>query len=429
MINFQQIGRLKTYISKNRFVRNLGWLGMAEGVNRVFRLMATVMLARNLGVREFGLVALIFASFEYVKIFMQFGAGAKVIQAQEEELESVCNGAYWLTWTVGIVLFILQSSLAFVVANFYEEPDIVLPLIILSTTYLIIPFGRIQSALIQRENRLKITATINATQLSTANVLTAFFAWAGLGIWAVVLPILLTTPINAFISLKCHPWRPSKGFTTENWGAIGRFGASVLGGRGLNVFRNNFDYLVIPLFFDDLEKLGLYSFAFNAGLGISVNIIQAITQALYPHLCDARPSLSELKKVYFESLRTIALIIIPFVLLQSSLANIYVPIIFGEKWDAAIPILILICLSAIPRPFFMATYQLLMALGKPNVFFGLDILFTIAFCGAICLGGLTQSIIGVAIAVLAVHFLVMPIFIAWATRYAFDPTRHLLSKT
>lgn len=104
----------------------------------------------------------------------------------------------------------------------------------------------------------------------------------------------------------------------------------------------------------------------------------------------------------------------------------------GKDLTDVIPILIIICLSAIPRPFFLGVYQLLMALGKPNVFLRLDVLFTIMFSGAILLGAILGShlgnIIWVAIAVLAVHFLVMPIFIVWATRYALNPARNLLTE-
>ena len=434
MINLRRIGHIKKNILSNRFVQNLGWLGIAEGINRFFRLFATFSLIKFLSLENYGLAALILTNFEIIRIFMQFGAASKVIQANEEDLESTCNGAYWLTWTVSISLFVIQAILSFPIAHFYQESRLIFPLIILASTYLIIPWGRVQSALIQRENRLKITASVNAVQLSTNNLLTAVFAWSGFGIWSVVLPVLMTTPINAIISLRCHSWRPTKGFTIDKWGEIGRFGISVLGGRALNIFRNQFDYLVIPLFFN-LETLGLYSLAFNAGLGISINITQAITQALYPHLCDARSSLDELKKTYFDSLKTIALIIIPFILLQSTLSPIYIPFLgrlTGKDLTDAIPILIIICLSAIPRPFFLGVYQLLMALGKPNVFLRLDVLFTIMFSVAVLLGAIVGSqfgsIIWVAIAVLAVHFLVMPIFIVWATRYALNPARNLLKE-
>jgi len=60
------------------------------------------------------------------------------------------------------------------------------------------------------------------------------------------------------------------------------------------------------------------------------------------------------------SLKTIGIIII---LRFSSLAHLYVPVLFGQKWIVAIPVLVLICLSAIPT-FADAASWLLLAVGK-----------------------------------------------------------------
>jgi O-antigen/teichoic acid export membrane protein len=44
-----------------------------------------------------------------------------------------------------------------------------------------------------------------------------------------------------------------------------------------------------------------------------------------------------------------------------------VSLVFGAKWRAAIPVLMLICLSALVRPFASATAQLLRAVGRPDI--------------------------------------------------------------
>ena len=129
-----------------------------------------------------------------------------------------------------------------------------------------------------------------------------------------------------------------------------------------------------------IEALGIYYFAFNAGLGISLGIITSIKSALLPHLCNARDNLSQFRSRYFSSLKTIALVIVPMVLLQSSLAPIYLPIVFGDKWINAIPVLMLICLSAIPRPFADSASQLLLAVDKPEI----DLIWNVFIYGIIC---------------------------------------------
>ena len=64
------IEKIKQQLS-NQFIRNIGWLGGAELVNRVFRLGATVVLARSLTREDYGLVAVILAINEFTTVFLR----------------------------------------------------------------------------------------------------------------------------------------------------------------------------------------------------------------------------------------------------------------------------------------------------------------------------------------------------------------------
>lgn len=407
---------LKKIISSD-FTRNLGWLSVAQAAIRVSRLAATVILPRFLTPHDYGLAALVLTTYEFTQTFTKIGIFAKVIQSDDENLESIAIGAYWLNWLVYAGLFLIQCIAAFPIAWFYQDDQLILPICVLALTLLVSPVGRVQSALIQRENRFKTIAIAQASRYGTANILTAVFAFMGMGMWAIVLPRLLAAPIEFIIYLMNHSWRPTKGFTTEKWRVIFNFGLNILGVNLLKTLRENLDYLLVGRFLG-VTQLGTYYFAYNAGLGISLTIIQSITTALYPHLCKLRSHFKEFKKGYFKSLKTIGVIITSFVLLQSGLAPFYVPILFGEKWIPAIPILILICLSAIPRSFDSAAFSLLAAVDETRLGLIGNVLFTIIFAASILIG-VQWGIVGVAIAVLLAHAIFIPLYTAWATRYVF----------
>lgn len=402
---------------KSDFTRNLGWLGGAQAFIRVSRLAATVILPRFLTPHDYGIAALVLTTFEFTQTFTRIGIIAKIIQADDQEVEGISNSAYWLNWVLYSSLFVIQCIAAFPIAWFYQDNQLIVPICVLGLTYLIAPIGRVQSALIQREKRMNVIAIAQAARYATANVLTAILAVFGWGMWAIILPILLASPIEFIIYQKYHSWKLTEGFTTRYWKKIFVFGVNVLGTQLLKTLRENMDYLIIGRFLG-VKELGVYFFAFNGGLGVSLTIIQSINMALYPHLCAVRGKYPEFKATYFKSLRTIAKVIIPFVLLQSCLAPFYVPLIFGEQWVPAIPILILICLSAIPRPFNTAAFQILAVIDKPQIALYQDVIFTVIF-GLSLLAGIQGGILGVAIAVLAVHLIVVPIFVIWATHYVF----------
>jgi teichuronic acid exporter len=410
----QLIDTLKQKLA-SRFLQNLGWLGLSELFIRISRLAATVVLARQLSKYEYGLAALILTTNAFVEVFTHNGIWDKLIQADEEDIEDLSQTAYCLNWIVCVCLFLIQCLISYPVAWFYHDNNLILPICAMSVVYLLIPMGLVQSSLSQRENRLHVLALANGVQVSTDNVLTIILAFCGMGYWAIILPKIIVAPIWVGIHYFNQKWRPKKGFSFKKWQEIIRFGRSVLGVRMMNTLRNNLDYLIAGKFLG-VEALGIYYFAFNAGLGISMSAIDALDIALFPHLCAARAEPTKFKERYFSSFKTIALIVVPLVLLQSSLAPIYVPIVFGQKWLPAIPILILICLSAIPRPFANAASRALWAMDKPDWDLKWNIFFTGFFAIALLIGA-NWNIICIAVAVLLAHWLALPIYTLWVNRY------------
>jgi O-antigen/teichoic acid export membrane protein len=413
--------RLQSILS-GQFIRNIGWLGAAELLNRVLRLGTTVTLARVLTPYDYGLTAVILTTQEVANVFtLRSGLGAKLIQAPKADLDRLCNTTYWMNWILCIAMFLLQCLVAWPVAWFYGNNAVILPICVIAVNYLFLPTFAVQGSLIFRENRMNIPAICNAVQSLLINTLTITFALRGMGFWSIVLPILLTVPVWVLINRANHPWRPTGKFTLDGWRELADFALNFLGVELLTKVRANVDYLLVGRFLG-IEALGLYYFAFNAGLGISLSVIQSFTWSLYPHLCEVRDNLGAMRQRYFKSLKTIALIIVPMVLLQSSLAQFYVPIVFSSKWLPAIPMLVMICLSAIPRPFAEAASMLLQSAGKGRLDLYWNAIFTTLFIGCLIVA-MQFGIYGVAAAVLLVHTAAIPLFSLWANNTVFGLSR------
>ncbi|MUG99154.1 oligosaccharide flippase family protein [Scytonema sp. UIC 10036] len=407
----------------SQFLRNVGWLGGAELVNRVFRLATTVTLARTFTPQDYGLVAIIYTVLDFASVFtLKGGIGAKIIQANEEDVKTICDTAYWLNWILCGSLFVIQCIAAFAIAYLSKNIQIFLPLCTVSCMYLMMPLFTVHGALIQRENRLKVTAICNAIQSILSNIITVVLAILGMGIWSVVWAMVLTTPIWIVISWRNHDWRPPKSFQLKRWREIVNFGQNILLLELLSKLRMNLDYLVIANFLG-INALGVYYFAFNAGLGISMNVINTFMSALFPYICAVRANYSEFRQRYFSSLKKIALVVVPAILAQSLLAPFYVPIIFGKQWIEAIPVLIMICLSVLPRTFVWAASLLLNAIDKTHIRLYVDIIFTIVFAVSIVVA-VNWGIFWVAAAVLISHLIVLPPFIIWIHRYALNEDLH-----
>ncbi len=422
MVNHKlQISQFKKLLS-GQFIRNVGWLGAGELFNRLFRLATTVTLARMFSPYDYGLMAVIYTTFDFaLALTLKHGVGAKIIQADAQRVDYLCDTAYWLNWLVCGSIFILQCLAAFPIAQFYDDPQLVFPLCVASSMYLMFPIFLVQSALVERENRLKVTAMCNAIQSFISNTITVVLALLGMGVWSIVWAMVISTPTWIVINWHYSSWRPPKSFTLKGWEDIFHFGKNFLGVELLTKLRLNLDYLIVGKILG-VDALGIYYFAFNAGSGITMNVVSTFMSALFPHLCRARHQQQELKKQYLKSIKTIALAVVPLVLMQSFLAPIYVPIIFGNKWASAIPILVLICLSVIPRTFKWTASSLINAVDKSHLNLTFDVIYTFVFALSIIFA-VQAGILWVAATVLLVQIVMSFGFNLWSFQKVFASSK------
>lgn len=391
-------------------------MGSAQVAVRVSRLVTTVVLARLLAPEDVGLAAAVLTVYELVALITRNGISAKVVQASEATVAEVAETAHTLTWYVCGGLMLVQMAIALPVALAYGHPEIAVPIALMGVIYLATPLSSIQGAFIQREGRVRRFAAASAVQVTADNVLSAGLALSGFGLWAIILPKLLVAPIWVVFLRYGHAWRSRHPFGRHLTGGrdILRFGRSVVGVELMTTLQANLDNLLVGWFLGP-AALGLYFFAFNAGLGITLGFITAFGMAVFPHLCAAQGDAAELARRYRHALRTLALVVVPIILLQVSLAPVYVPIVFGPQWEQAIPVLMIICLSALPRPFASATSQLLKAAGRPDIELRWQTAITGAFVVAV-LAAVPFGIVAVALAVLGVQLVGLTAFCLTAPR-------------
>jgi teichuronic acid exporter len=400
------------------FLRNLGTMGGAQIAMRVSRLVTTVILTRLLSPNDYGEAAIVLTVYELVALFTRNGLTAKVVQAGAGEVAAVAETAYWLTWIVCGALLVAQLLIAVPIALMYHDIGLAWPIALMGLVYLATPLCSMQCAFMQREGRLGRIALAGGLQVTADNILTAGFAMCGLGMWAIILPKLLVAPIWVVVTRGGHEWRPRQMLpyagVMHGWREIARFSRHVIGVELMTTVQANIDNLLVGYFLG-VQALGLYYFAFNAGLGITLGLVSAFGVAVYPHLCQVRADRALLTARFKGSLRTLGMIVVPLILLQVLLAPVYVPLVFGHKWAGAVPVLMIICLSALPRPFASTCSQLLRAVGRPDIELRWQAALTLVLIAGLILGA-QFGVLGVAAAVLVVQVTMLTAYCLRATR-------------
>ena len=110
--------------------------GGAQVAKFVLNLAATVVLARLLTPRDFGLVAMVTAVTGFLTIFRHGGLATPTIQREHITQEQVSN-LFWVNLGFSGLCTLITAALAPVLAWFYHDPRLVPITLALSTTFLV----------------------------------------------------------------------------------------------------------------------------------------------------------------------------------------------------------------------------------------------------------------------------------------------------
>jgi O-antigen/teichoic acid export membrane protein len=319
-------------------------MASSEAINRVTRLVTAVALGWSFAPYEFGLAAIALTAADVFRAFTQTGIGARIIGIDDEHYAAACSSAYRMNWMFYLTVFALQVVSAAPIANYFGDPKIAWIIAGLAVPYLLYPIVAVQVYRLHRQKRMKETALMMTLLLSGDNILTAAFAMAGVGLWSLVVPKILCAILWVAFYRRLEPWSP----TAERLPKLPmlRFGLTVLSSEIATALRLHADKFIIGNALG-LVALGNYFFAYNAGLGIVTALITAATTALLPYFVPDKGTESSGRQL----LKTVAMmtvIVSPIIIMQSVLAHWYVPLIFGERWVDAVPIIELLCWFGIP---------------------------------------------------------------------------------
>lgn len=333
----------------------------SEAAAKASRLAVVVAMARFLSPLEIGIAAAAMAGSDILKSLAENGVGQRIIIANDNELDAVTKRAHRIFWVWCTGLTLLQIAVG---AGVWLAGGSIMTfalMALLGLEYLFMPGGLVQCALAMRKGMLASTAAVSGAQNVSANLLTCVLVALFPSPFSVVVPKLISAPVWLIGMRRLVSWKPAPDVAPAPLSAFARFGASVLGIEFVKALRAQADKLIVAAFLGT-EALGIYFFAFNAGVGISTSLATALSTVLFPYLSTSGDRVLALKRGLTLAMTAITAVAVA----QSMAASTYVSIVFGEKWASVAPLVAILCLTAIPNMLWSVTAQWLRSGGRAD---------------------------------------------------------------
>jgi len=371
-------------LNKSKIIKGGFYLTIVNVLSQLLAIVVNIVLARLLLPEDFGLVALTMTFIGFVTLFTNMGFGSSIIH-ERDTTQKQLSSIYWLNYGLSIFSFLIIISTAQFAANFYEEPKLIPIVLFAAINILLNPFYIVQYKLLERDLEFKTISKINLSGTLIGSSAAVIGAYLGLGVYALILQSIVSSMVRLVMIMLYKRWLPRFYFNFKEIKHMIWYSLKFKVSQMAMYFERNIDYLILGKFFTS-AILGYYAFAYNIMYTPVKRISYIFSEVLFPSFSSFKNDKEKIINGYFKSVNLIALVSIPAMAILAFNADFIIHLVFGQKWNEAIPIVRILCFAGAVQSISQFGGVIFSSIGKPEVTFYVSLVRTVLTVLAIIIG-------------------------------------------
>ena len=377
----------------------------ARGVNMFVQVGSTILLARLLGPRDYGLVAMVFAFVGFAPMLIDLGTTDATVQRKRITHVGV-SALFWLKVAVAGTLALLLAASSGLIASFYGEPELTHIVLLSPLTFIISALSVQHFALMRRAMQFKRVAMIEISSNVASSAIAIAMAYTGWGYWALVAKPILQSAFSTAAAWASCPWLPGRPQYTSEVKELVSFGMGVTGFTMTDYVAQSADKVALGYFYG-AGPLGYFQNAFLL-YNNSLSLFGQLHDVAVSGLSKLRNDVDELKRSWASALSLLTFFSMLAFTGLAVTGQDFVVLLMGEKWRPAGPLLCIFAAKGIVHVVERTLGWLHVASGRSDRWMRWG-LFSAAFQLATLFAGLPFGPVGVAIAyTIATYCLFIP---------------------
>lgn len=308
-------------------------------------------------------MALVTVVISYAALFSDMGLSTAFVQRQHITLEER-SSLYWLSVSVGLVLMLFVMVASPLIAGFFNEPKLIVLLLLVSTNFLVVALGQqlrvdAEKALIFRPVALiEITAAIGGL---TVAVVAALMDW---GVYALVAAAMCSAWIMMILCwlILAKGWRPLWRLRWREIRWFVRFGGGMVVNNVVNQINATVDLLLGGRLIGT-GQLGIYSVPRNLVLQIQSMVNPVFTRVGFPVIASIQEDKMRVQQTYLMIMNFSASVNAPIYVSIAIFAPELVELMLGKEFQDGAPLLRVLAIWGLLRSFGNPVGSLLFGLG------------------------------------------------------------------
>ncbi|MBW7930707.1 MAG: lipopolysaccharide biosynthesis protein [Gammaproteobacteria bacterium] len=314
--------------------KSAAWMVLFKFIERSLGLVSTVILARLLLPSDFGVVAMALSFITMAEMLTAFGFDIVLIHKQDASVEH-----YHTAWTGNVLLggaiTCLMLAMAVPIAGFYQNPEVFWVVVALAFGPLLSGCDNIGVVIFRKELDFRREFKFQLSRKLAGFLITVPLAVILRNYWALVVGILFSRATGTAVSYLMHPFRPR--FSLRHFGEFFHFSRWLLLNNILIFIKErSTDFFIGRI--NGAAALGVYNISYEFANLPTTEISAPINRALLPSFARMG-NLDEITDAYRNAIGMLALLALPAAAGIFAVAGYLVPVVFGQKWLEAIPLM------------------------------------------------------------------------------------------
>lgn len=311
------------------------------------------------------------------------------------------SSLFWLNLAAGLIVYLAFHASAGLMAAIYSEARLEPVLRIMALMFLLAPWGQVFFSSFEKALRFNTLAKIEVTAAVLGFITSVISAYLDAGVYALVFGNLANVGSKSLMLVLTgwKDWHPSFHLAFTEIAPLLRFGIYQLGERMLNISQQHLDKLILGITLG-ASQLGSYSVVAQLAQRPIMMINPILTRVAFPVFSKVQSDNAKLRKGYQELISTVALIQMPIYMGMLATADRLIPILLGEEWSQSVLAFQLLCLLGILRSLGNPIGSLLLAKGRTDWGFHMNLAAVVIYGAAAWIGS-SFGVEGVVLALVA----------------------------
>jgi O-antigen/teichoic acid export membrane protein len=324
---------------KKTLLKNILVSGGYNYLSQAISFLSSIVISRLLTPESYGFVGLIAVFTGFLSIFSDSGISLAVIRSNYQH--TYHKSVDTLALIVGVTLCLLTCLLAYPIALFFKNTQLIFPMMVMSLIFIFKSMTLVRGALIVKQLKFGWTGMITLKATIFSVIGTMVLAYLGAGYWSLIIPQTLSSLLVLYLQerkLRFGFNFYSKAHVAVAYRQTRKTLGNIMGFNVVNYWSRNADNLLVGRLYGT-NDLGVYNRAYHLLTFPLTLITNLIGTVLFPSLNKLKESEDAVRREYLFILRLIGFISYPISFILLLFGDQLVFLLWGKAWMGVAPLL------------------------------------------------------------------------------------------